>query len=178
MWLKYPSRFGVFTEWYDGTLAWEPRAQWGNSGSGLLCCGQAWRSSSRWKNRCKSGRFDGRIRQVGFSHGFTPPCSGSFMQGNPQVTIAMIPDSQKFEGYWISEPQNVQVRICFLIKLSSNSSTWLLVGSWRFCIQYLPCSVSFGCILGGSVEFEWKSFYIGSLRVKLILACQEVLKRV
>ena len=36
--------------------------------------------------------------------------------------------------------------------LSSSNSTWLLVGNWLFCLQYLPCSVSFWCMLGGSVE--------------------------
>jgi hypothetical protein len=44
-----------------------------------------------------------------------------------------------------------------VIKLSSNS-TWLLVKSWLFCIQ------------------EQRTIYMGQLRVKLILACQEVLK--
>ena len=37
------------------------------------------------------------------------------------------------------------------VALSSNS-TWLLVGSWLFSIQHLPCSVSLCCMLGGSVE--------------------------
>ena len=35
---------------------------------------------------------------------------------------------------------------------SSSNSTWLLVGSWSFCIQHLPFSVSFRGMLGGSVE--------------------------
>jgi hypothetical protein len=63
------------------------------------------------------------------------------------------------------------------IELSFNS-TWLLVGSWLFCLQNLPCLVSFWCMRGGYVvwRFEHRTFYIGSWRVKLVLACQEVLK--
>ena len=34
----------------------------------------------------------------------------------------------------------------------SSYSTGLLVGSWLLCIQHLPCSVSFQCMLGGSME--------------------------
>ena len=41
------------------------------------------------------------------------------------------------------------VALLSIIELSSNSR-WLLVGSWLFCIQYLPCSVSFWCMLGGT----------------------------
>jgi hypothetical protein len=37
------------------------------------------------------------------------------------------------------------------LELSSNS-TWLLVGSWLFCLQNLPCLVSFWCMRGDSVE--------------------------
>ena len=29
---------------------------------------------------------------------------------------------------------------------------WLGVGSWMFCLQNLPCLVSFWCMLGGRVE--------------------------
>ena len=39
----------------------------------------------------------------------------------------------------------------FTAWLSSNS-TWLLVSSWLICIQCLPCSESFQCMLGGRVE--------------------------
>ena len=61
------------------------------------------------------------------------------------------------------------------IDLSSNS-TWLFLRSWLFCIhQHLLCSVSFWCMLGGIVKIWTRTFYIGSLRVKLIMACQEVL---
>ena len=49
--------------------------------------------------------------------------------------------------------------ICDSIDLSSNS-TWLLVGSWLFCIQHLPFSVSFRCMLGGSVEIWTKNIPI------------------
>jgi hypothetical protein len=39
----------------------------------------------------------------------------------------------------------------------------------------ISCSASFRCMLEGGVEFERRTFYIGSLRVELVLACQEVL---
>ena len=45
-----------------------------------------------------------------------------------------------------------------ILELSSNS-TWHLIGSWLFCIQYLS-------MFEGSVDFEQGTFYIGSLRVK------------
>jgi hypothetical protein len=66
---------------------------------------------------------------------------------------------------------------CFLttLELSSNSA-WLLVGSWLFCTQHLPCSVSFRCRLGGTSGEVWRTIYIDSLKIELILACQEVLK--
>lgn len=32
------------------------------------------------------------------------------------------------------------------------NSIWFLVGGWLFCIQYLPCSVSFWSMLGGRVK--------------------------
>ena len=51
-----------------------------------------------------------------------------------------------------------------------------LVGSWLCCIQHLPCLVSCGACLEVVWRFERRTFYIGSLRVKLVLACQEVLK--
>ena len=35
-----------------------------------------------------------------------------------------------------------------LIELSSKS-TWLLIGNWLFCMQDLPYSVGFWCMLGG-----------------------------
>ena len=60
----------------------------------------------------------------------------------------------------------------------SCNSTRLLVGSWLFCIQHLPYLVSCGACLEVVWRFERRTFYIGSLRVKLVLACQEVLKRV
>ena len=57
---------------------------------------------------------------------------------------------------------------CFLWKLSSNS-TWLLVGSWLFCIHHLPILVSFLVYMVEIVcRFEQRTFYIGSLTVKLI----------
>lgn len=43
-----------------------------------------------------------------------------------------------------------------------------------FCIQHIPCLVRFQCMLGGGLK--QRSFYIGSVRVKLILGCQEILK--
>jgi hypothetical protein len=38
---------------------------------------------------------------------------------------------------------------CLTIKVIS---AWLLVGSWLFCIQHLPCLGSLWCMFGGSVE--------------------------
>ena len=38
-----------------------------------------------------------------------------------------------------------------ILELSFNS-TWLLVGSWLFCLQNLLCLISFWCMRGGSVE--------------------------
>ena len=46
----------------------------------------------------------------------------------------------------------------------------LLTRILLFCIQHLPCSVSFWCVLGCSVEVYPRNI------VKLILAFQEVLK--
>ena len=46
-----------------------------------------------------------------------------------------------------------------------------LVGSWLFCIQHPPCSVSFWCMLGGSVEVQLKNilyWYWGSNSFRLV----------
>ena len=59
------------------------------------------------------------------------------------------------------------------IELSVNW-TWLLVRSWLFCIPNLPSSVSCLCILGGSVGFERRSFYINSVSFKLDLVPKSV----
>jgi hypothetical protein len=47
-------------------------------------------------------------------------------------------------------------QLCESIELSSNS-TWLLVGSWLFCLHNLPCLVNFWCTRGGSVEVWTKN---------------------
>jgi hypothetical protein len=61
-----------------------------------------------------------------------------------------------------------------LLELLFNLTSFL-AGS--FCMQDFPCLASFQCMLGGSAEVWTKNpFYIGSIRVKLMLACQEVLK--
>ena len=52
----------------------------------------------------------------------------------------------------------------------SFGSMVLLVGSWIFCIQYVPCAGSFWCMFGVGVGFKWRTFCIGSLRGKLVLA--------
>ena len=62
-----------------------------------------------------------------------------------------------------------------ILEFSSNS-TWLLIRSWLFWIQHLPSSVSFGACLEVVWRFEQRTFYIGSLRVELVLVCQEVPK--
>ena len=78
--------------------------------------------------------------------------------------------------------QNNQLLIKRHDELKDNSnrginSTALSVGSWLFCRQDLPCSVSFWCILGGSVEVWTKNMmYRHQSRVNLILAFQVVLK--
>ena len=65
----------------------------------------------------------------------------------------------------------------YTLEFSSNS-TWLLVGGWLICMQILPCLVNFQCMLGGSSVEIWTKSHIlyCSLKVKLILAYQEVLK--
>ena len=55
------------------------------------------------------------------------------------------------------------------IELSSNS-TWRLVWSWLFCLQNLPCLVSFCACVEVVWRFEQRTFYIGSWRAKLIFA--------
>ena len=66
---------------------------------------------------------------------------------------------------------------CLLPSRVIFDSKGLFVRSLLVCIQHLPCSVSFWSILGGSVEVYTKIIEdscIASLRIKLILACQEV----
>ena len=53
----------------------------------------------------------------------------------------------------------------------NSNSTWLLVGRLLFCMQDLPCSVRFWCILGGSEEVWMENIWF-----ELTFACQEVLK--
>ena len=53
-----------------------------------------------------------------------------------------------------------------------------LITQGEFCIQHIPCSVSFRCMLELDMGSERRTFYIGALMAKLILACQEVLKGV
>ena len=45
-----------------------------------------------------------------------------------------------------------------------------------FCLQNLPCLVSFGACMESVWRFEQRTFYIGSLRVKFILAPTEFTK--
>jgi hypothetical protein len=40
--------------------------------------------------------------------------------------------------------------IVWVLELSFNS-TWVLVGSWLFCLQNLPCLVSLWCMRGGKI---------------------------
>ena len=58
------------------------------------------------------------------------------------------------------------------------SLSGVLVWSRLFCIQNFPSFVSFQCIFGLVWRFEQRTFFISSLRAKLILACQEVLNGV
>ena len=58
----------------------------------------------------------------------------------------------------------------------SVNTTRVLVRSSLFCIQYFSCLISFGARLELVWMFDWRTLYIGSLRAKLILASQEVLK--
>jgi len=57
-----------------------------------------------------------------------------------------------------------------LIELSFNS-TWVLVGSWLFCLQNPPCLVSLWYMRGGSMEVWTKNILYWFMRAKLILAC-------
>jgi hypothetical protein len=45
------------------------------------------------------------------------------------------------------------IKICaFSTSKLSVNSTGVLVGSWLFCVQYFPCSISFQYMLGAGVE--------------------------
>ena len=46
--------------------------------------------------------------------------------------------------------------VCLILEISCDSKG-LLVGSWLFCVQHLPCSVSLPFMLGGSVEVWTKN---------------------
>ena len=62
------------------------------------------------------------------------------------------------------------------LELFSNS-TWLLVGSWLFCMQHLPCSVYFQCAsLEALGRFEQKTSYIIHWRSNSFWHAKEVLK--
>ena len=77
--------------------------------------------------------------------------------------------------------------IIYTIELSSNS-TWLLVGSWLFCLQNLPCLVSFLCMPGGSVEvwtknilyrfMEGQTLFSTSWHAKMSLTLHEPIQNV
>ena len=60
------------------------------------------------------------------------------------------------------------------LELSFNS-TVVSVASGLFCIQHFPCAVCLQRMLGSECGFEQRTYYTSSCRVKLILACQEVL---
>ena len=60
---------------------------------------------------------------------------------------------------------------CLCMNSRSFSRLLWQFGIWLFCIQYVPCLVSF-CLEVVLWRFEPITFYIGSLRVKLILANQ------
>ena len=66
----------------------------------------------------------------------------------------------------------------YILQLSN--STWLWVSFWSgvvlFWIQHLPCLDSFRCMLWKYCGVFTKDHIISSLRINLILACQEVLK--
>lgn len=51
-----------------------------------------------------------------------------------------------------------------------NKVTRFLVEGWLFSIQIFPYSVSFWCMLRIDVEVLQRTFYIGTVVVKLILA--------
>ena len=54
---------------------------------------------------------------------------------------------------------------------------WPFIGSWLFCIPHLPCLLSFGACLEVVLwRLQQSTFSISSLRVKYILAWEEVLK--
>ena len=53
------------------------------------------------------------------------------------------------------------------LELSFNSIAFF-VGSWLFCMQNFPCSISFQCMFGVVWKFEQWTHYIASLRSKFI----------
>lgn len=55
---------------------------------------------------------------------------------------------------------------------------WLDARSRLLCKQHLPCSVSSSTRSEVVWRFDWRTFYVDSWKVKIILACQEVLKRI
>ena len=70
----------------------------------------------------------------------------------------LVQSNQKFPWWLVPlvEPNHIKgagklMPICSTIKLSSKSA-WLLDRHWLSCIQHLSCSVSFQCMLKGSVE--------------------------
>ena len=63
----------------------------------------------------------------------------------------------------------------YRLELSTNS-TCVLVGSWLFCIQLSMFGKFSVTSLEAVWRFEWRTLYVSSLRVKLVLECQEVLK--
>ena len=71
------------------------------------------------------------------------------------------------------------MRKSFLKYIAYNRVILNMTFSWELvvCIQHLPCSVSFQCILGHRhVEVERRTFYIGSQGSNLFWHFKEVLK--
>ena len=71
------------------------------------------------------------------------------------------------------------MRKSFLKYIAYNRVILNMTLSWELvvCIQHLPCSVSFQCILGHRhVEVERRTFYIGSQGSNLFWHFKEVLK--
>ena len=101
--------------------------------------------------------------------------SASKYPGNQRSVIHKGQQCHQIRNFW-----TVTNKLFSIFWIESSNSTFVCclehdlacVWSWLFCIWHLPCLVSFWWVLGGSVEI-WMNI---SYRVKVILACQEVLK--
>ena len=137
------------------------KIEWNDDGDGGG--GGGWRNGAMGRQHITLAAHRSRISLL--------PCTFAAPRVALCATVRSFTDLANYEAltqfsWWLSYNSSSST-----IELSS------LVGSWLFCIQVLACSVSFSACLELVWRFEWRTFYIASLRVKLILACsEEVLK--